>query len=226
MESDFESAIDQMLIEDVALWDSKLFISQYPSHNDTASELTELLYKIKEQQASKIDSEVAVFAKHALFESELNLLTLPHEPLKKLRAHVEGLIATVAHAVNEPYWPEGAQVNVDIIESWYHITQNGGYHDTHSHPNCSWCGIYYLQEAECSIDGRNGVNRFYDPRHGADQYQDAGTAYLSAGGFMDFSPVPGQIIIFPSYLKHAAMPYFGDSDRIILAFNCQVNAVS
>jgi uncharacterized protein (TIGR02466 family) len=159
-----------------------------------------------------------------LFESELNLLTLPYEPLQKFRAHVEDLVGMIAHAVNEPFWPEGAQAEVEVVESWYHITQNGGYHDTHSHPNCSWCGIYHLQEGESSIEGRNGVNRFYDPRHGADHYQDAGTAYLSADGMMDFSPLAGQIIIFPSYLKHAAMPYFGESDRVVLAFNCQVNA--
>jgi uncharacterized protein (TIGR02466 family) len=215
---------DEFYIEDMAMWDSKLFISHYPGHESEAAELQKALYEIKSQQANKINSEVAVFAKHALFESELNLLTLPYDALQKFRAHVEDLIGTVAHAVNEPFWPEGAQAEVEVVESWYHITQNGGYHDTHSHPNCSWCGIYYLQEGESSIEGRNGVNRFYDPRHGADHYQDAGTAYLSADGFMDFAPLAGQIIIFPSYLKHAAMPYFGDSDRVVLAFNCQVNA--
>ncbi len=217
---------DDFYIEDMALWGSQLFISHYPAHDNHAQALIAALYQLKEQQVNDVDSDVAVFAKHALFESELNLLTQPLAPLLALKAHVEDLVGTVAHAVNEPFWPEGAQVQVDIVESWYHITQNGGYHDTHSHPNCSWCGIYYLQEGESSIEGRNGVNRFYDPRHGADQYQDAGTAYLSADGFMDFSPFAGQIIIFPSYLKHAAMPYFGDTDRIVIAFNCQVKATS
>ena len=82
---------DEFYIEDMAMWESKLFISHYPGHEAGAAELKEVLYKIKDQQASQIDSEVAVFAKHALFESELNLLTLPEEPLQKLRAHVEVL---------------------------------------------------------------------------------------------------------------------------------------
>lgn len=214
---------EQYYVEDLMLWDSKLFLSQFPAHEELQQPLTELMYQLKAQQQTAVDSEVAVFAKHALFESELNLLEHSDASIVRLRAHIEELVGMVAHVVNEAHWPEDAQPKVDIIESWYHITENGGYHDTHSHPNCSWCGIYYLQEGECSIDGRNGVNRFYDPRHGADHYQDAGTAYLSADGFMDFAPQPGQIIVFPSYLKHAAMPYFGNKDRIVLAFNCQVN---
>lgn len=215
---------DEFLIEDMALWDSTLFISHYPKHETDSQALTELLYQLKAQQSDTIDSEVAVFAKHALFESKLNLFSSPQVPIQTLASHIKELVATIVQAVNQPYWVEGSQVSIDIVESWYHITENGGYHDTHTHPNCSWCGIYYLQEGESAIEGRNGVNRFYDPRHGADHYQDAGTAYLSADGFMDFSPLAGQIIIFPSYLKHAAMPYFGDSDRVVLAFNCQAHA--
>lgn len=216
---------DSVMIEDMDLWESKLFTSVYPLHEQEVTPLLASLYQLKEQQAADIDSEVAVFAKHALFESELNLLDGSQENIAKLKGFIQDLVGLIAQAVNQDYWPEDAEAEVKIIESWYHITENGGYHDTHSHPNCSWCGIYYVQEGDSNLEGRNGVNRFYDPRHGADQYQDAGTAYLSNAGFIDFSPQPGQLIIFPSYMKHAAMPYFGDKDRVVIAFNCQVNAV-
>lgn len=219
MSSDF----NDVMIEDLNFWSSQLFSSEYPLHHAEVEGLLKALYDIRDQQQVKIDSEVAVHAKHALFESELNLLEQDQPNLQNLKGFIQDLVGLIAQALNEDYWPEDAQADVKIIESWYHITENGGYHDTHSHPNCSWCGIYYVQEGECELDGRNGVNRFYDPRHGADQYQDAGTAYLSNEGFIDFTPRAGQLIIFPSYLKHAAMPYFGDKDRIVIAFNCQVN---
>jgi hypothetical protein len=30
---------------------------------------------------------------------------------------------------------------------------------------------------------------------------------------------PGQLVIFPSYLQHEVFPFFGDGERITVAFN-------
>ncbi|RUM52635.1 MAG: hypothetical protein DSY86_04935, partial [Marinomonas sp.] len=27
---------------------------------------------------------------------------------------------------------------------------------------------------------------------------------------------------FPSYLRHSALPYFGQKDRVVVAFNCVI----
>lgn len=212
-----------VLIEDISVWETQIFTVQNPLHSNIREPLLELIYNIRDQQKQAIESEVAPTAKHALDESTLDLLQRPEVVISELREFLEAMLVTVASAVNEPFWPEGAQAKADIVESWFHITKNGGYHDTHAHPNCSWCGIYYIDGGECDLHSRNGVNRFYDPRHGADQYLDAGTAYLNGAGSWDFSAIEGQVVIFPSYLKHAAMPYFGQQDRVIIAFNSQVH---
>ncbi len=211
------------LIEDMNVWETRMFSVNYPEHSKNRQALLEAIESIRQQQEEAIASYVAPTAKHQLYESSLDLLEQPVPALSDLKIFLEDMLTTVAYAVNEEFWPEDAQAHASIIESWFHVTENGGYHDTHSHPNCSWCGIYYLQAGESGIEQRNGVNRFYDPRHGADQYLDAGTAYLNAAGTWDFAPQEGQIVIFPSYLKHAAMPYFGSQARIVLAFNSQVN---
>lgn len=213
----------EIIIEDINVWETQMFTVQNPLHSDIREPLLKLIYNLRDNQQQAIESEVAPTAKHALYESTLDLLQHPEPVIGELREFIEDMLITVASAVNEPFWPEGAQARADIVESWFHVTENGGYHDTHAHPNCSWCGIYYVDAGECDISSRNGINRFYDPRHGADQYLDAGTAYLNGTGSWDFDAVEGQVVIFPSYLKHAAMPYFSKKDRVIIAFNSQIH---
>ena len=214
---------EQSAAESIAAWPSYLFVVQNPDHEFLKDELLAHIYAYQAQQSEAIDSQVAVTAKHQLFESQLNYLMSEQPAVMELKRMLEELIAEVATDINQAYWPESAEADAEIIESWFHITQNGGYHDVHSHPNCSWCGIYYLEPGECNLKQRNGVNRFYDPRINADHYADAGSAYLNQQGFWDFEPVEGQIVIFPSYLKHSALPYFGHKDRVVIAFNAVVD---
>ncbi|KZM44142.1 hypothetical protein OA92_05420 [Marinomonas sp. SBI22] len=210
-------------IEAIKTWTTPLFIAQQPDHEFLKDELVDFIYQCKDQQKEKIDSLVAPIAKHKLFESPLNFLEADTPEVMELKRIFEELLAEVAFEVNKEAWPEEVEVEANIIESWYHVTQNGGYHDAHSHPNCSWCGIYYLDPGESTLGERNGVNRFYDPRVNAEHYSDAGTAYLSGQGVWDFEPKEGQIIFFPSYLKHAALTYFGQKDRIVIAFNAVID---
>ena len=36
---------------------------------------------------------------------------------------------------------------------------------------------------------------------------------------LDIFPNSGEMVFFPGFLPHAALPYFGKSDRIVIAFN-------
>ena len=52
---------------------------------------------------------------------------------------------------------------------------------------------------------------------------DFGNAYLQQA-HIDIEPIPGQLVIFPSWLPHQAMPYAGDQDRIIVSFNASIHS--
>ena len=52
---------------------------------------------------------------------------------------------------------------------------------------------------------------------------DFGNAYLQ-NAHLDIEPVPGQLVVFPSWLPHQAMPYHGSADRVIVSFNVSVHA--
>lgn len=212
-------------IEAIDAWTTPLFVTSLADHEFLKDALLAHIAHCRQQQQLAVDSEVATLAKHALFESRLDFMEAELPEVMELRRVVEELVAAVASEVNAAHWPEECEASAHVIESWYHVTQNGGYHDVHSHPNCSWCGIYYLEPGEANLADRNGINRFYDPRVNAEHYADAGTAYLANQGFWDFAPNEGQVVIFPSYLKHSALPYFGQQDRVVIAFNCVVDLI-
>ncbi|MDP5057199.1 hypothetical protein EBI00_03655 [Marinomonas hwangdonensis] len=213
-----------LVLEELTVWSTPLFVTQMPDHEFLKEALLAAVYQQKSTQTTAIESQIAPKAKHALHESTLDFLELADANVTEVKRALEELILEVAASVNGNFWPEDMQAEAHIIESWYHVTQKGGYHDAHSHPNCSWCGIYYLEPGDAATAGKGGLNRFYDPRVNAEHYADPGTAYLGGHGVWDFTPTDGQVILFPSYLKHSALPYFGDNDRVVIAFNAIIEA--
>jgi hypothetical protein len=71
----------------------------------------------------------------------------------------------------------------------------------------------------------NGVTRLYGPNFNAlgGAFVDVGNAYLQPP-HQDIEPVPGQLLLFPSWLAHQAMPYDGDKERIIISFNASIHS--
>ena len=69
------------------------------------------------------------------------------------------------------------------------------------------------------------VTRFYGPPFAqlGGAHVDIGNAYLQPP-HVDVAPEPGQLILFPSWLAHQALPYDGERDRLIVSFNASVHA--
>ncbi len=145
---------------------------------------------------------------------------------------VDALHRTVA-ASNRTHWPESAPgLRIALRGIWFQIANGGAHHDVHTHGNCSWSGVYCVQADDASsrcadpVYGHaNGVTRFYGPyfNHLGGAFNDFGNVYLQHP-HADFEPLPGRLIVFPSWLGHQAMPYRGESDRIIVSFNASVHA--
>jgi uncharacterized protein (TIGR02466 family) len=181
------------------------------------------LYELKSKEPARIASGIAPAAKSAagLFESSFDLFADPHPGLKKFVAFAdESVRRAVAHVNGSRVDP--AQLRVSFPDSWFHITNGGGFHDAHHHGNCSWCGIYYLQAGESGRgperSAPNGGNRFYSPLGAGGAYRDYGNRYLDVA-YVDPPPRDGLLILFPSYLLHSGLPYCGRQDRIVISFN-------
>jgi predicted 2-oxoglutarate/Fe(II)-dependent dioxygenase YbiX len=54
-------------------------------------------------------------------------------------------------------------------------------------------------------------------------HQDAGNVKMKrpyASGLAQLTLVPGQLVMFPSWVLHDVKPFEGEGERITIAFNC------
>lgn len=206
------------------IWATPLVTTFWDDHAQQAPSIVEHLYQLRSKEKENIASGVAPGAKSAqgLFESKFDLFQTEHTGLRSLMGWIGNALSRVVVQVNGGE-EDPRQVRVSAAESWFHITNDSGFHDAHHHHGCSWCGVYYLQSGDgAKGDTDNGISRFYSPVLWGGLYQDHGNRYLSQRGYYSLRPQDGMMVLFPSYLLHSGLPYRGDKDRIVIAFNCQV----
>ncbi len=205
------------------LWATTFYVFQRPDHAAEAPALVEYLYRLRDEQQAVIASNVAPSAKSAagLYESDFDLLSRDHLSMRKLREFIIRCTQMAVSHANGGQAPP-SRVDVEIPDSWYHITNDGGFHDAHFHGGCSWCGIYYVRLGDSGKQGAsgapNGGSRFYSPLGAGGMYKDYGNKYLDSA-YADPPVCDGTLVLFPSYLLHSGLPYRGEQDRIVIAFN-------
>lgn len=219
------SAANAYGLKGIQLWPTMIFTRTWEHHGVEGPKVLAFLRDMQAGQSKVIDSSVAVGAKSAqgLYESHFDLFRSANESLRHLVQFIESSLAlAVCVANNQEARPQ--DVVIDFIDSWYHITNAGGFHDAHVHHGCSWCGIFYLQIGSSGervgSSAPNGGSRFYSPFNLGGGYRDFGNKYLSAT--IDPPIEDGQLMLFPSYLMHSGLPYRGEADRVVIAFNARV----
>ena len=202
-------------------WATPIVETRNADHQRIKEPLEQYCYQIEKEAAQPIESGVTPRRKANLYESRFDFFSRPLPEIQALRqfcgeALSQAVIKLHQHANPGRNLPG---VAVHMYESWVHITHDGGYHEVHNHPNCSWCGIYYLEAGDCTLDPPNGVNRFFSPIDLL--YEDEGSlAYPQRP--ISILPENGKLVLFPSYVKHLAAPYKGARDRILVSFNSRV----
>jgi len=208
------------------VWPTMFFTRHWDEMSTEGAKLLSYLNLLRSGQREAIESQVAIGAKsaHGIYESNFDLFLQPEECLQKLVRFIEATLATaVCIANDQEATPQDVQIQ--IVDSWYHLTNDGGFHDAHFHHGCSWCGIFYLETGasgkRIGQSAPNGGSRFYCPFNLGGSYRDFGNKYLSAS--LDPPIKRGLLLLFPSYLMHSGLPYQGDEDRAVIAFNAQVH---
>jgi hypothetical protein len=149
-----------------------------------------------------------------------------------IRFIVSSLSETTKKANGEAWAGRSLDLRVGFQGMWFQCSRDGAFHDIHTHGNCSWSAAYIVQidEPEQRVahpvyGEANGVTRLYGPHfnHLGGAFVDVGNAYLQPP-HLDIEPVPGRLLLFPSWLAHKAMPYGGEKERIIISFNASIHA--
>lgn len=158
-----------------------------------------------------------------LFESHFDLFTWPEPCIRQLQDFCLSSLLRTVGTLNgyEPATLRRFEITTD---AWFHITRRNGFFGIHNHPMASWSAVY------CVSPGRNdpdqpdsGALSFINPHSTKMMYVDPGVTGLKrpfSWANLGYHLVPGQLVMFPSWVLHQVMPYFGEGERITVALNC------
>lgn len=167
--------------------------------------------------------------KVGVYESDFSLFHNPEAEIQTLAQFCLQYTGYVIHQLNG-YSPQEMQQLRIFHHSWYHLTRHGGYTAQHNHPMASWSGVYCVDPGDRVPDKpNNGMLRFLDSRAASNMYVDPGNAHWKPPfgfGEMGYELEAGQLLLFPSYLMHEVAPYYGQRERITVAFNAWVRGAA
>lgn len=158
-----------------------------------------------------------------VFESDFNLFSWPEACVQQLRQFCWATLGRTIQQING-YEAEEMQRLQIFSHTWFHVTRFGGFTILHTHPMASWSGVYCVDPGETPADRpESGVLRFHNPHHYSHTFLDAGNLrprppYHHGTWSVRFGA--GQLVLFPSWLQHEVLPFYGRDERITIAFNC------
>ena len=205
-------------MQPINVWPVIMYDFQWAQHEKYKQQLKQVCQDLESKNSQ---SNVAPSAKRGLYESGFDFVTIPDPAVEALSHWIKDCLFKSAANANREYWPAGANINIEIHESWCHITRDGGYHDMHTHPGSSWSAIYYLDTGDMDAASKNGLNRFFCPYN--NMYIDAGTAWTSRNTSIDITAQEGMLIVFPSFVQHNALSYRGEKERYVISVNSKVS---
>jgi hypothetical protein len=211
------------------LWPTPIGLHRYPH----AERVNPLLVEVFAEGRAVMERQRGIQA-GPFFASDDDLLHRIKLPeWQEFVSFIVASIGRTAQDANQEAWAlQTFDIRVGIEGMWFQCSRAGAFHDIHTHGNCSWSGVYVVQIDDHAkrvshpvYGDANGITRLYGPlfeRLGG-AFVDVGNAYLQTP-HQDIAPLPGQLLIFPSWLAHKAMPYDGELERVIVSFNASLHA--
>jgi uncharacterized protein (TIGR02466 family) len=138
--------------------------------------------------------------------------------LQEFVAAVEDCVAEVARA----YRLDADQASLELATCWAMVNGKMASGALHCHPNAFLSGVYYVNTTE-----KTGNIFFQDPRPGANMSACPVTEFTPwTVRQVSYQPVPGGMLIFPSWLYHGVGPNLSDTPRVSLSFNFRLKWVA
>ena len=136
-----------------------------------------------------------------------------HNLVERLRLRIEEAItryvAETGTDVRHPFRGRCGR-GFRFAGSWSSRLKDCGYHINHIHPGGWISSCYYvaLPEAVKDQDSKQGWIKFGEPNF------DAGLGVRRA-----IQPMPGRLVLFPSYMWHGTVPFHENATRTTIAFD-------
>ena len=149
------------------------------------------------------------------WQSTADLWQWPEPEVVTLR---EGLMEAITLIASLPAQGDTTRLEGGFrITAWANINRDRDFNRLHLHPAHHWSGVYYvcMGEPDPSRDD-NGAIEFIDPRPGATALPAPAFPF---GQKVKLQPEAGMVLMFPSWMQHAVHPFYGQGERISIAFN-------
>lgn len=184
-------------------------------------ELRALLLE-RERQGGFANPNPSLAQHPGVFESDFTLFSWQDPCILRLRDFCWRMLGETIQQLNGYGANEMRRLQI-FSHTWYHVTRHGGFTVTHTHPMASWSGVYCVDPGDTPPDRpESGVLRFHNPHGYSNLFRDAGNlqpAMPYQHGTWNIRFRAGQLVLFPSWIPHEVMPYYGGTERITIAFN-------
>ena len=195
----------------------------FPAAQEVNAQLKPLLLAREAQPARYGNANPSLQQQPGVFESEFNLFAWPETCVRRLRDFCWAELGRALQQLNGYSAEEMRRLQI-FSHTWFHVTRHGGFVINHTHPMASWSGVYCVDPGETPAERpESGVLRFHNPHHYSNTFLDAGNLHPRPPfhhGSWSFRLQPGQLVLFPSWLPHEVLPFYGHDERITVAFNC------
>lgn len=122
------------------------------------------------------------------------------------------------------YWPEFDPARHPTAwDGWVNVNGPGAFNAPHGHSAHHLSGCYYVT-APRSAEGRSGAIEFLNPAGAVTRSLPFAQKLIQTD--IRVRPQPGQLLVFPSYLRHWVYPNLDGGERVSIAFNVTVTATS
>ena len=192
------------------------FVGEFynPDHDQIKKKLLVYFEDYKKKQAtSRRGNE-----NFNLYESRYDLHKDNNEDLQKVFHFISKGVFSVFQQASKGYIVErgiGKKYRVIIKDCWFITYENGGFVAPHTHDNCSWSCVYYVQ-SEKDSNKKNGATYLQNPNArlksdiGSESYQHS---------LQNFEPIEGKLVVWPSYIIHGSYPHIGKKKKAIMSAN-------
>lgn len=179
---------------------------------------------IRAQEASQPNANRGTSTKGG-FQTSEDFLSAGHS-----QAHHPALVA-LKHAIGEAVQDYATILirqecardpqNVNFtLWGWGVILRQGNWQGHHVHAGANISGVYYVAAPPVTLEEEReeGKISFFDPRPRANMVQ-----LLTQKTRHAEAPIPGELVIFPSWLEHSVAPFMGPGERTCIAFNVRLD---
>lgn len=154
------------------------------------------------------------------WRSEEDLHTWSDFAIQKLLSWINDELKTfILILCDNKYLIENIKVK---SRSWANVNFKEGYKKIHNHFDSHWAGSYYItdtgpNDSITNYNDKDGSIEFLDPRPGASSMRIPGDIFFPPR--IKFTPIAGELLIFPAWLFHFVNAHTNTLPRISVAFD-------